>query len=133
MGTTGLDAALTRGAPLVEIVVRFREGIDAPTATRAFNELGDDINLASGAWYDDPLLRVGSTTKEALVRLFGWYLTRVPLERYDAETDTWGHWPDVYRWEVIGTPAFYPESVRDLVASISVTQPGQDDNGQWYE
>jgi hypothetical protein len=65
-GTRGLTEALERGAPLAEIVVRFRAGVDFVAATQAFNALGDDLDLSERPWYDDRALRVGSATKEAL-------------------------------------------------------------------
>ena len=133
MGTAGLERALSHGAPLAEIVVRFHEGIDAVAATNAFNALGDDIDLHLRPWYDDPALRVGSATKEALERLFGWRLIRVPLDRYDEATGTWGKWPNAFRWEELNSPEHLPPSVAALVQSIGISQPGADDDGQWYE
>jgi hypothetical protein len=133
MGTAGLQRALQRGAPLVDIVVRFREGVDYQVATAAVNALGDDIDLHLKPWYDDPALRIGTATKEALERLFGWRLVRVPLERYDEATGAWGTWPDTYYWTELNEPQAFPESVAALIASIGSTQPGADDDGQWYE
>lgn len=133
MGISGLGRAIQRGAPLVDIVVRFRKGVDYRAATRAFNELGDDIDLRPGDWYGDPALRIGTATKEALERLFGWRLARVPLERYDEATGEWGTRPDAYRWEEMGGPEFFPPTVADLVHSMGITQPGGNDDGQWYE
>jgi hypothetical protein len=132
MGTGGLTEALERGAPLVEIVVRFRAGIDFAAETQAVNALADDIDLHARPWYDDPALRVGSATKEALERLFSGRLSRVPLERYDEVAGVWSTWPDVYRWEELNEPRFPPELV-DVVDSIGFTQPGTDDEGQYYE
>src|SRR3954470_11130987 len=79
MGETALYEAVRKGAPLVEITVRFVEGIDYTAATDQLNALADDFHLTPRPWYDDPQLRVGSATKEALERLFGWRLKRVPL------------------------------------------------------
>jgi hypothetical protein len=132
MGTRGLTAALERGAPLAEIVVRFRPGTDFVAATQAFNALGDDIDLYERPWYDDPALRVGSATKEALQRLFSWRLSRVPLERYDEATGSWSTWPGIYRWEELNEPHLPPTLV-EVVESIGLTQPGTDDHGQYYE
>ena len=133
MGSSELLRAVERGAPLADIVVRFRNGVDYAAATRAFNGLGDDIDLHPGDWYGDPALRIGSATKEALERLFGWRLVRVPLERHDEATGEWGTWPDVYRWEEVAGPAFFPPAVAEALQGISLTQPGADDHGQWYE
>ena len=98
----------------------------------AFNALGDDIDLHERPRYDDPALRVGSATNEALERLFSWRLSRVPLERYDEAAGQWSTWPAVYRWEELDEPRLPPELV-DVVESVSLTQPGVDDKGQYYE
>jgi hypothetical protein len=133
VGTAGLHGALAAGAPLVEIVVRFRENVGYRAATEAFNALGDDVDLHPGDWYNDPALRVGSATREALERLFGWRFVRVPLERYDDAAGTWGRFPDAFRWEELNVPERFPPSVADVVASIGCSQPGADDDGQWWE
>lgn len=131
MGNAALLDAVRKGAPLVEITVRFVGGIDCASATEQLNALADDFHLARQPWYDEPQLRVGSATKEALERLFGWRLKRVPLERYDERTKTWGHWPDVYRWAEVSPVERYP--VDGIIQSIGMSQPGADDDGQWYE
>jgi len=131
MGETALNDAVKKGAPLVEIEVRFVEGIDYAAATDQLNALADDFHLTPRPWYNDPQLRVGSATKEALERLFGWQLKRVLLEKYDTLTKTWGHWPDVYRWAEVLPAERYP--VDGVIQSISMSQPGTDDDGQWYE
>jgi hypothetical protein len=133
MGTAGLDHAIRQGAPLVDVVVRFREGVNYTEATQCLNTLADDFDLLTRPWYDEPALRIGSATKEALERLFGWRLIRVSLERYFEETGQWGTWDDVYRWEEVSGPKRYPEPVADLIESIWISQPGSDDEGQWYE
>jgi len=132
MGIRGLAGALERGAPLAEIVVRFRDGVDFAAATRAFNALGDDIDLYEQPWYDDPALRVGSATKEALERLFAWRLSRVPLERYDEAAGVWSTWPGVYRWEELSQPRI-PSELGEVVETIGLSQPGAHDHGQYYE
>jgi hypothetical protein len=133
MGTAGLHRALARGAPLVDIVVRFRDGVDYAAATAAVNALGDDIDLYPQPWYAVPALRLGTATKEALERLFAWQLIRVPLERYDEATGIWDTWPDTYYWKELNEPQAFPAPVAALIASIGCTQPGADDNGQWHE
>jgi len=132
MGTRGLTEALERGVPLAEIVVRFRAGVEVAAATQAFNALGDDLDLYDRPWYDDPGLRVGSATKEALERLFAWRLRRVPLQRYDEAGGVWSTWPGGYRWEELNQPSL-PLELVDIVESVELTQPGADDQGQYYE
>ena len=133
MGTEGLAAAVKRGAPLVEITVRFVEGIDYAAATEAMNRLSDQLHLLGMPWYGDDTFRTGSATKEALESLFGWILIRVPLERFDEATATWGHWPDFYRWEESQPVQRYPQEVAGLIARLGCSQPGAEDDGQWYE
>jgi hypothetical protein len=130
MGTAGLDRAAARGAPLADVEVRFRAGVDAAQATRRINALADDLDLYPGDWHGNPLLRIGSATAEALERLFGWRLARVPLERYDEASGTWGTWENAFRWEEIVRPQRYPDGIEELIDSIGITQPGADDQGQ---
>lgn len=130
MGTEGLDHALARGEPLVDVVVRFRAGVDAAEATRRVNALAGDLDLNRVDWYNNPLLRIGSATADALERLFGWRLARVPLERHDEASGTWGTWENAFRWAEIGPPQRYPDGIGELIDSIGITQPGSDDQGQ---
>ena len=81
MGATGLQAALNRGAPLVDVTVEFQEGVDAVAATDRINATFEDFDLKTRPWYDQPRLRVGTATAEALERLFGLRLRRVRLGR----------------------------------------------------
>lgn len=59
-----LNEAVGAREPLIEIVVRFKEGVDYDLATAAVNSLGPDINLRLGHWYGDPRLRIGAVTAE---------------------------------------------------------------------
>ncbi len=133
MGTKGLDEAVTRGVPLVEITVSFVDGVDYAAATERVNSLSDQLHLESRPWYNSPSLRVGAATKEALESLFGWILIRVPLERFNETTKTWDHWPDTYRWAESQALQKYPTEVTGLIAAVGYSQPGADDDGQWYE
>lgn len=133
MGTEGLDRAIQKGAPLVEITICLKSGVNYVEATERINAIADDLHLHPGDWYGRVDLRVGSATKEALERLFGWKLIRVPLEKYDEATGTWGVWEDYYRWEEVNQPTHYPPEIKDLIRSIGFSQPGGDDQGQWYE
>ena len=133
MGLIGLQSALGRGAPLVTIVVRFRSDVDPVAATERINKTYEDFDLFPQPWYDDPQSRVGSATKESLARLFEWHLKRVPLERYDEASNTWGHWPNLFRWEEVDAPNLAHCELGSLIESIGMSQPGPDDNGQWWE
>jgi hypothetical protein len=131
MGESLLEEAVRKGAPLADFTLLFVEGVDYVAATEKLNSLAEDFHLKPCDWYNDPRLRVGQATKEALERLFGWRIKRAPLERYDNDSKTWSHWPDIYRWEEISRPACYP--VEGVIESIGLSQPGADDDGQWYE
>jgi hypothetical protein len=129
----GLKAVLARGEPLVQVTVRFRAGVDAAAATDRINAECEDFDLHPRPWYDRPQLRLGWATPAALERLFGLRLKRVPLERYDEATGTWGHWPDAYRWEQVGGPDPGRSAVGELVESVGLSQPGEGDEGQPWE
>jgi len=131
MGESALFDAIRKGAPLVEVTVSFVEGIDYAAATILLNSLADDFHLTPQPWYNEPRLRVGSAAREALERLFGWRLKRVPLPKYDERTKTWGQWPNIYYWEEVVPVQRYP--VEGVIKSIGMSQPGADDDGQWYE
>src|SRR5262245_33263941 len=96
MSGEGLNRAIQRGAPLVEITIRFKDDVNHKAATEQFNALSDELELHPGDWYGHPALRVGSATKEALEKLFGWTLIRVPLERFDESSQVWTTWENVY-------------------------------------
>jgi len=132
MGYSGLARALQRGEPLIDVVVRLREGVDYADATRQINAVADDFDLHPGDWYGQPGLRTGTATRDALGRLFGWKFSRVPLERYDPATGAWGTWPDVYRWEELDAPDLEMFPVAGLIRGIECTQPGGDDDGRWW-
>lgn len=131
MGDSALLETVRKGAPLLDVTVQFVEGIDYAAATKLLNTIADDFHLHLQPWYNKPSLRVGSATKEALERLFGWRLQRIPLPKYDEDTKTWGHWPNVYYWGEVSPVQRYP--VDGIILSIGMSQPGTDDDGQWYE
>ena len=116
-----LDEAVTAGEPLIDIVVKFREGIDYDLATAAVNSLGADVELRAGHWHGNPQLRIGCVTAEGALRLFGAYFRRVPLQ----------HSGSYFRWSSTEITR-WPETIAPYVVSISVTQPGADDHGQAY-
>lgn len=130
MGTEGLHRAIDRGEPLIDVVVRFHDGVDAADATRRINALADDFDLHPGDWYDNPLLRLGTATAEAKERLFGWRIVRVPLERFDEATGEWGVWENYFRWDDGAGPQRYPDGWAEMIADVGTTQPGADDQGQ---
>jgi hypothetical protein len=133
MGQSGLHEAISRGAPLVDVVVQFRAGIDYVLAVDQINTLAEDFHLSPCPWYDDPRLRIGTATKEALERLFGWCLKRVPVPRFDEQTQRWDYCPNYFMWGQDSPPCRYPFGLEDVIEEIGLSQPGADDDGQWYE
>jgi hypothetical protein len=131
MGNSLLLAAIAKGVPLIDITLTFVPGVDYASAANQLNGLADDFHLLARPPFNNPRLRNGSATKEALERLFGWKLKRMPLERYDERTKAWGYWPDQFRWDEITPPQTHP--LPGVIESIVMVQPGADDNGQWYE
>src|SRR4051812_9419530 len=110
MGTLGFQLALDRGEPLADISVSFRDGVDYAAATQRINALVDDFDLWPGAYYNDPRLRAGTATRDALDRLFGWRLRRAPVPG--------GRHPGHFWWEEMTRPTRYPPGWEDLIESI---------------
>jgi hypothetical protein len=127
-----LDEAAASGEPLIEITAVFKEGVDYDLAMAAVNSLGPDIELSPGHWYGDPRLRIGAVTAEGALRLFGARFTRVPLEPWNSQTRSYeGVHSDYFRWSATEIVQWPPE-VAPYLKGIGVSQPGADDDGQWY-
>jgi len=125
MGDAGLHRAIANGAPLADVSVTFRAGVDGVAATQLINSIADDFDLHPSSYYDDPLCRIGSATKEALERLFGWRLQRVPLPRWDEKAQKYdGFWPDSFKWDTVTPATRYPEGLEVLIKSMGFSQPG---------
>lgn len=122
MGTEGFKAAFVCGEPLADVTVVFRPGVDGVAATKQLNALADDFDLHPRPYYDDPRLRIGTATKKALDRLFGWRIVRAPLPGGAS-----------YWWVTVAEPSRYPDGCESLIESMGLSQPGADDDGQWYE
>ena len=122
MGTEGFKSACASGEPLADVTLVFHPGVDGIAATARLNALADDFDLHRRPCYDDPRLRAGTATKQALERLFGWRIVRAPLP------GARGYW-----WETVTEPNRYPDGVESLIESMGLSQPGADDDGQWYE
>jgi len=132
MGEALLNRLAMSGTPLIQIVVRFKEGIDYEKANQEFNSLGEDIHLAEGAWYNQPNLRVGDASAESLFRLFGWKVHRIPLILQNPDTGEFEE-SQFFCWEDLEPRKFMPSNMEDIIESISYSQPGTNDDGQWYE
>jgi hypothetical protein len=117
-----LDEAAGAREPLIDIVEKFKGGVDYDLATRAVNSLGQDIELYAGHWYGSHQLRIGQVTAEGALRLFIVCFRRVPLERSNSQSFRWSS-TEIVRW---------PASIAPYVESIGITQPGANDDGQPY-
>ena len=132
MGDILLNKLCESGIPLIEIVVRFKDGVDYEEATKKFNSLGEDIHLHSGDWYNQPNLRVGDASAESLFRLFDWKFHRIPLILQNEETGKFED-SDYFCWEDLKPKNVMPAIMQGIVENISYSQPGSNDQGQWYE
>ncbi len=127
-----LDEAVSAGEPLIDIVVRFKEGVDYAFATGMVNSLGPDIQLKNSDWYGDPRLRIGQITAEGALRNFRVRFRRVPLNEWNEKEERYdGVHKDIFRWHQIEILQ-WPEPLAPVVESVSVTQPGANDEGQAY-
>jgi hypothetical protein len=122
MGTSKFRTAFERGEPLADVTVVFRVGVDTDEATKQLNGMADDFDLHPEPWYNDPRMRIGAATKNALERLFGWRIERSQLP------DGMGYW-----WTTAAEPCRYPSGCESLIESMGLSQPGADDDGQWFE
>ena len=125
MGESGLHTAIRNRKPLVEVVIQFAEGIDCDSTTAKLNALADDFHLDHRPYMGKARLRIGSATKDALDRLFGWKLKRVPIGNLNSCGGT-----NSYKWAEESPVCRHPI---EGIHSIVMTQPGADDEGQWHE
>jgi hypothetical protein len=127
-----LDEAVGAGEPLIDIVVRFKEGVDYAFATDMVNALGPDMQLNKHDWYGDPRLRIGQVTAEGALRHFGVRFQRVHLEKWDEKAKRYdGVHQEYFRWSRIDIVQ-WPESLAPFVEAVGVTQPGANDDCQAY-
>ena len=122
MGTAAFQPAIDRGEPLADVSITFREGVDYVAATASINSLTEDFDLHPPPYYDNPRWRIGTSTKPALERLFGWRIERAKPPGYPC-----------YIWVEIAPPARYPPGLEKLIENMGLSQPGADDDGQPYE
>src|SRR5688500_18060977 len=87
MGTALLRAAVEAGVPLVGVTVTFVDAIDCDAATAALNALSEDFHLEPVAHDGIKRARSGSATKEALERMFGCAVERLPGTYYDTTAE----------------------------------------------
>ncbi len=127
-----LEDLVKRGKPLAEIVVLLSEGEQPDKICTIFNELALDVSAEVLPAYfqsDERNLRYQlrlDTTKEFLLREFGWSLERVKI--YDSSEDN-GQFQDGYAWREINKPKFYPSNLQGKIETMGLTQPGKGDNG----
>lgn len=127
-----LDDAVRAGEPLIDITVRFKDGVDCKRATDIANSLGPDLELKTFDWYGHPALRTGQMTAEGALRLFGVKIRRVRVPRWDPIQNTYdGVHDNFFRWDIVPIET-WPDELVPYVKSISTPQPGADDDGQAY-
>jgi len=134
-----LTQLCNQGKPLAEVILTLEPGQDPPYVVQLVNALGPDLEASTGISNllvldgvpPDPLQIEIQATREALERLFGWVILREHLPRWDPERQVHdGVWPDSFYWEVQAGPSRYPTSLKGRVRSMSLSQPGTNDDGQ---
>jgi hypothetical protein len=122
--------------PLVEVSITLADGVDSDDVLRQLNEEADDFHADYTVyrWIAGDKRRLSiETTPEALLRLFGWQIKRVNLERWNRETQKHeGVWDNSYRWEEVNKPTKSPLCLDGKVIEIRLSQPGASDEGQPY-
>jgi hypothetical protein len=129
-----------KGKSLAEISVHPREGVDLRLLIDALNSLGPDVVAGEGVY--NTLIRDGrvpgyhlpfasmEATREALERLFGWKLRRALCPIADPVTrEIVRYHADAYYWEEVATVQFMPPELEGMIASIGLSQPGSNDEG----
>jgi len=123
MGTKAFAISFQRGEPLVDVVAIFHSNIDVNAAVIEINATFDDLDFHRSPYYD-PQWRLGTASKAALERIFAWRVSRFPKERGVGV---------VHGWITDKVPDLNHSGLQHLIQSIDMTQPGADDNGQWWE
>jgi hypothetical protein len=129
-----------QGKPLVEILIVPTQDQDICELITLINSLSPDIEVRESRYNHlistgvahpgSPLTLEGDATREALERMFGWRLVRVPLERWNSELKKYdGVCEDYFRWEALNQPQFYPANLVGKISSIGISSPGTNDNG----
>jgi hypothetical protein len=132
MGTALLKEAVSVGKPLVTLGVVFRDEPDLAAIIAKLNSLTDDFDVSNQPTYSSRH-RYAYATKEAAKRLFDLEIERVPLEKYDEATSSWGIWPNTYRWEQVNKPDLTLSPIGQYIESIGLSAPGPCDDGQFCE
>ena len=65
-----LDDAVRAGEPVIDIMVKFKDGVDSGQATDIAHSLDPELELRKFHWYGDLALRTGEVTSEGAFRLF---------------------------------------------------------------
>jgi hypothetical protein len=119
--------------PLAEVVVIPFDEQQSEDICRILDNLAPDISAKIVPTYFQPsdsptIYQIRfETTKEALLREFGWKIERFKI--YDTQEDNFKY-PDTYAWEEHNEPQFYPEGLAGKIKKIGLTQPGNNDNGK---
>ena len=127
-----LDKLASQGKPLAEVGVIPINDNDSELIADILDSLAPDISAAVRPAYLQPTEKPTifqiqmEATKEALLREFGWELTRKKI--YDTAEHN-GKYPDGYMWDEKSQPKFYPLNLAERIKELGLIQPGNSDNG----
>lgn len=122
MDPCSVQDAFRQGQPLVELWIRFHDGVDYRHATELLDGLGPDIDVGAGDWYS-PNTRCAQVTADGMLRLFNIRMQRIPMPR---------EFPGAYTWLHIARLTEWPAVMDGLIAEGGMTQPRSYDDGQPY-
>lgn len=120
--------------PLVEAGVGLVDGVDGASLLEELNALGDDFHATLSVYCKmtgkNDMLDFDAAP-EALERIFGWTIKRVPARKWNRETRQFeGIIENLYVWEEINSPTKFPPCLEGKVKEIGLSQPGRNDNGE---
>jgi hypothetical protein len=121
----GLQAAFLRGEPLADVSIHFVMAVDYAGGVDRLNLLADDFVVTVAPYYAD-YSRMATGTRGALERLFGWRLIRERLPGTDSSQQ-------IYWWKELNRPTHYPAGFDGIISNIGLSQPGADDDCQWFD
>lgn len=132
-----LTELASKGKPLAEVVVILKTEINLEDAMDKLDNLAPDISAAVvpvcfQAAGDKINYEVRmEATKEALLRVFGWKLTRQNLPKWNEKSKKYeGVHLGAFYWEEMNSPVSYPDSVSGFIQKMGLVQPGSSDNGE---
>jgi hypothetical protein len=123
MNPLSVQDAFRQGQPLVQLWVRFHDGVDYQHATELLDGLGADIDVTADEYYS-PDTRTAHVTPDGMRRLFNVTMQRIPMPSEFPGAYTWFHRDRI--------TSGWPATMDSLIAEIGMIQPGCYDDGQPY-